>query len=234
MRVGEDDVIDSVVALAANGADAEAVTSVAVHVVDGDVGATGDSNTVILVVNLDVVERDIVAGGNVETVTVVGCSLGATLVVGHIAGGVVKDQIGYNKVLVAGHGEAVNRPVLDVQAGDLCVAGLLDNNEVVGPDSGALASRISFLPECLHSLVTTTVGTQAVPVSSAIALNYVAGCASNCDVGSRDNDRVEAGVDSRGEGGCAVESNLGALLQLLEIDGAGRRGCNVRERDVGA
>lgn len=92
LGVGKDNTVNGVVALAADGADAEAVTSVAVEVVDSDLGSTGDGDAVVLVVDLDVLEQDVIAGRDVEAVTVVGGGLAAALGVGRVTGRVVEDK----------------------------------------------------------------------------------------------------------------------------------------------
>lgn len=120
-----------------------------------------------------------------------------------------------------------------------------------------MCARVRRGRDCL--LGTTAVGSQAVPVGGAIALNDMASGAGNRDVGSGDDDGVKVRVEGGGEGlgvksaqsstqcglggkkkerkrtySCAVERDGGALLELLQVDGAVCGRGDVGERDVGA
>lgn len=133
LGVGEGDAVDGVVALAADGADGETVTTVAVEVVDDDRATAGNGNTVVLVVHPGVGEGQEVALLDVEAVGVVGGRVAVTLAVGGVTGGVVEDQAGDGQVLGVLDLEAVDGPVQDVEVLDLGVVHVLDDNEVVGP-----------------------------------------------------------------------------------------------------
>lgn len=105
----------------------------AVNVVNNDLGSTGDSNTVVLVVDLDFLESDVVTGGDVEAVAVVSSRVITTGAVGLITGSVVQHNTGDGEVLAPSDVETVNGPVHDVQVSNLGIVGVFDNNEVVGP-----------------------------------------------------------------------------------------------------
>jgi hypothetical protein len=125
--------VNDVVALSTDGADAETVTAGAVEVVDDDVGTTGDSDTVILVVDDSVLNSNVCALGDIETVAVVGGWVAVGGGVGSISGGVVQKEAGDGEVLGILDLEAVDGPVDDVEVGDLGVVDILNDNEVVGP-----------------------------------------------------------------------------------------------------
>lgn len=113
------------------------MASRAVDVVDNDLGSTGDSDTVVLVVDLNVLESNVVTGGDVEAVAVVRSRVITTGAVGLITGTVVQDDSRNGEVLAASNVKAVNGPVHDVQIGDLGVVGLFNDDEVVGPSDSS-------------------------------------------------------------------------------------------------
>lgn len=88
-RVREGDISDNVVRLATNRSDAETVATRAIHVVNSDVAARGDCDTVVLVVYSAVGQDHVVCRRNIETVSVVACGIPVTSRVGSISGGVV-------------------------------------------------------------------------------------------------------------------------------------------------
>lgn len=133
LGVLEGHTVHGVVALTTNGSDAQTVATRAVDVVNGDLGSTSDSNTIILVVNGDVLQSDIVTGRDIEAVTVVSSSIVTASAVRLIASRVVQSQTRNGEVLDTIDVEAVNRPVLDVESGDLGVIDMLHYNEVVWP-----------------------------------------------------------------------------------------------------
>jgi hypothetical protein len=133
LRVLESNSINGVVALSTDGANAETVATRAVHVVNNNLSSTGNCNTVILVVNLDILQGNVVTGRDIESVAVVGCSLAAASRVRLVPCGVVQNETGEDDVLASSDAEAVNGPVHDVQVGDLGVVGLLNDEEVVRP-----------------------------------------------------------------------------------------------------
>lgn len=220
LRVDEDgilkeDAVDGVVGLAADGADGEAVAARAVHVGDGDLGARGDGDAVVLVVDGDVTQGDVVGGANVEAVRVVGGGEAVADGVGGVAYAVVEDQVGEGDVLVAGHVEQVGGPVLDVQVLEGRVRGVLDDDEVVG--FGAAA-----------------VGAETVPVGGAITIDDGVGGAADGDVVARDDDGVEVLVGGVAKGGGAGEDDGGGGLEASQVQGGGSRDGEVVEDDVGA
>lgn len=133
LRVLESDSINGVIALSTDGANTEPVATRAVHIVNNNLGSTGNCNTVILVVNLDILQGNIVAGRDIKSIAVVGCGLAAAGRIRLVSCGVVQDKTREDDILASSDTEAVNRPVHDVQVGDLGVVGLLDDEEVVGP-----------------------------------------------------------------------------------------------------
>lgn len=125
--------VDDVVTLTTNGSDAQTVATRAVEVVDDDVGSAGNGNAVILVVDVGVLQGDVCALGNVESVGVVTSSIAITGRVGVVAGSVVQHETGDGEVLDIFNLETVDGPVDDVQVGDLGVVDILDDDEVVRP-----------------------------------------------------------------------------------------------------
>lgn len=144
----------------------------AVEVVDNNLGAASDSNAVVLVVDGDVLQRHVITRGNIETIAVVSGRVAIAGRIGLISRRVVQGQAGDCEVLDVCYLKAVDRPVLDVEIGDLGVVDLLDDEEVVG-------------------LVLSTIGALAVPVSRTIALDDMAFGAGDGDVGTGNDDGVE-------------------------------------------
>lgn len=135
MRVLKGHTVHSVVALSTNGSNAEAVTTRAIEIVNGNFGTTGNSDTVILVINGDVLQSDIVTGGNVESVAVMSSSVITTGIIGFVTCRVIQSQSRNGEVLNTVDIETVDGPILDFQVGDLGVIDVLDHNKVVGSKS---------------------------------------------------------------------------------------------------
>lgn len=133
LRVLECDAINGVVALPTDGANAETVATKTVNIVNSDLCSAGNRNTVILVVHIDILKGNVVTRRDVKTVAVVSSWLTATSSVRRESCGVVQNKTGENDVLAASDIKAVDRPVDDVQVGDMGVVSLLDDDEVVGP-----------------------------------------------------------------------------------------------------
>jgi hypothetical protein len=109
------------------------MTTGTVHIVDHDLGSTGNSNTVILVVHNDILQSNIVTGRYIETIRVVRSWVITTGGVGLVAIRVVQGKARNGEMLSSANVEAVNGPVLDVEVGDLGVIELLQYDEVIGP-----------------------------------------------------------------------------------------------------
>lgn len=62
LRVQELNTVDDVVALAANRSDAKTMAAGAIHVRNDDVGTRSNSNTIILVINMNAIQRNVVTG----------------------------------------------------------------------------------------------------------------------------------------------------------------------------
>lgn len=92
LRIQELNTIDDIVALAANRSDAKTMTTGAVHVGDDDVCTRSDSNTVILVINMNVIQSNVVTGRDVETVAVVRSGQATALGIGLVAKSVIKNE----------------------------------------------------------------------------------------------------------------------------------------------
>lgn len=133
LRVLESNSIDGVVALSTDGSNAETVAARAVHIINNNLSSTGDRNTVILVVHLDILQGNVVTRGDVESIAVVGCGLAAASRVRLISCSVVQNKTREDDVLATSDTKAVNGPVHDVQVGDLGVVGLFDDEEVIRP-----------------------------------------------------------------------------------------------------
>lgn len=114
----EGDVADHIVGLAADGADGKTVAARAVHVVNGDVGARGDGDAVILVVDGAVGEQDVVSAGEIETVRVVSSGISVRSRVCGVASAVVQEDVGEGQSVATGNVEAVDWPVLDVEVAE--------------------------------------------------------------------------------------------------------------------
>ena len=130
-RVLESDILDSVVGLAANGSDGETMATRAVHTVYQNIRTRRDSNTIVLVVDMRVGQDDVVAGRDVESVRVVSGCLAATLRVGLVSDSVVQKDIREGDGVAVRDVEAVNRPILNVQVFESCVADVLCDDEMV-------------------------------------------------------------------------------------------------------
>ena len=122
LRVFEQDVRNIVVALPANTADAETVTTVAVHPGDGDIITTSHGDTIVLIQHRAIPEDSIVARADIETIRVMCSSQTIRAVVGSGASCVVEHDIFHHKRNAAGDGEAVRRVVLDVQISNRATA----------------------------------------------------------------------------------------------------------------
>lgn len=179
LRVTEYHRIDGIVTLAADGADTQAVTAVTVHVIDCDVRSRRDSYAVILVADIDGLESNVVAGGDVETVAVVSRCFAAGSGVRCVASRVVQRQTRNQKVAGSTNIKAMHRPVLDVQVGYLAVIHLFDDYEVIRSE-GWLASGHLLMEWCL--LGRSAVGSQPIPVGRSIAFNDMARSTSDGDV----------------------------------------------------
>lgn len=142
MGVLESDCVDGVVALSSNRANAQTVATRAIDVVNHNLGATGDRNAVILVVDNDVLQGDVVTTRDVEAIGVVGSWIITTGRVGLIAIGVIKSEAGNSQMLHAADVEAVDRPVLDIEVGNLGVVELLEDDEMVGPERCELSNMV--------------------------------------------------------------------------------------------
>lgn len=121
----------SIVRLATNGANRQSMAATAVHPRDQNVRPGGHSDTVILVVHLDIRKRNRIGARDVEAIRVVRCRVAIAQAVGRVAGAVVQNQPGHGQAGGAGDVEAVRGPVLDVEVRDDCVLDLAHHEEVV-------------------------------------------------------------------------------------------------------
>jgi hypothetical protein len=206
--VGEGDAGNSVVGFAANGTDGKTVASRASHACDENVGTGGDGDTVVLVLDDNVFEGDGVGRRDIEAIRVVGGWVRARFGVRSIASRVVESEARDGKTLAAGDFEAVSGPVLDVQVGNDSVSNVFDNEEVIG-------------------LVASSVGSLTIPIGGSVAVDDVAGCSSDSDVVTLNNNRVEVRVGSSSESGGSGKSDGGSILEGLKIDGGASRGRDV-------
>lgn len=132
LGVLEHDVGHVVVALTADRADRQTMPARAVHVVDGDMVARGDSHAVVLVDDATVGEHNVGVATEVKPIGVVRCGEAAGYGVWSITSGVVQVEVGHGQSTRAGDGKAVCRPVLDMQVVDKrCPKGFADDEEVI-------------------------------------------------------------------------------------------------------
>lgn len=92
LRVQELNTVDDVVALAANRSDTETMAAGAIHVRNNNIGTRSDSNTIILVINVIVIQSNVVTGRDVETVAVVRSGQATALGVRLVTSSVIKDE----------------------------------------------------------------------------------------------------------------------------------------------
>lgn len=93
----------------------------AVHIAYDNVATTGDGNTVVLVVDLDVLQCHSITAGDVESVGVVSSWVTTTEAVGLVTSRIIESKSGDGEALNSAYVEAVSRPVLNVEVGDLSV-----------------------------------------------------------------------------------------------------------------
>lgn len=124
--------IDGVIALASNRTDAQPVATRAVQIIHSDLASTRNSDTVILIVDLDALESDVVTRLDVETIGIVSSGIITTGIVGLVTGGVVKREARDGEMLRIFNFKAVNGPILDIEIGNLGIVDFFDNNEVIG------------------------------------------------------------------------------------------------------
>lgn len=134
------DGVDGVVRATTNRADGQAVTARAETVLEGDAlqveSADGheesrdgtysprvDSNAVILVVDLSAVDDNVVAGADVEAISVVAKAASVT-------SGVVNGHVGDGKSITARNAHGLNRGVLDRDAGNGRVSETVEREEL--------------------------------------------------------------------------------------------------------
>lgn len=181
----------------------------------GDLRPRRHGHAVVLVVHLDVAQRHVVRGADVEAVRVVRRGLGAGRRVGRVAGRVVEEDVLGRQVLVARDVEAVRGPVLDVEARDGRVGGLLDHEEVV-------------------RLLAASVAALTVPVRLPVAVDYVAWGAGQGDVVAGHDDGVEVLICCGPERRGSAEGDDSTWLQLLEVQSRRGRHGDVVQEYVGA
>lgn len=97
------------------------MTAGAVHVANNNVATTGDGNAVILVVDLDALQGHSVTAGDIEAVGVMSSWVITTETVGFVTSRVIKSESRDDEALNSVNVEAVGRPVLDVEIGNLGV-----------------------------------------------------------------------------------------------------------------
>ena len=121
LRILESDSSNGIVALSANGTNGKTMATGAIEIADDNVATTGDSNAVVLVVDLDVLQCHSVTSGYIKAVGVVSSWVTTTEAVGLVAGGVIESESGDGEALNSADIEAVSGPVLDVEIGNLSV-----------------------------------------------------------------------------------------------------------------
>lgn len=107
------------------------LSSRASHSSDSDIGPTGNSNAVILVLHNSVRQNDVIARGEIESIGVVCSSLASTGGIWCVPGGVIKGKTSKEHAIASCHIEAVDGPILDVEVGDDTIDHVMENNEVV-------------------------------------------------------------------------------------------------------
>jgi hypothetical protein len=121
LRILESDSSNGVIALSANGTNGKTMATGAIEITHDNVATTGDSNAVVLVVDLDVLQCHSVTAGDVESVGVVSSWVTTTEAVGLVTSRVIESESGDGQALDSADIEAVSGPVLDVEIGNLSV-----------------------------------------------------------------------------------------------------------------
>jgi hypothetical protein len=207
----EDDVLNGVVALAANGTNAETMTTAAVHVGDGDTSTTGDGNAVILVVDVAVLQHSAVRVAEIETIRVVSSWVAIGVIVGLITSGVVEGDVVNGQIRATGDGEAMRGPVLDVQILDGTSRNIIHNEEMIG-------------------LVLSTIATLTVPPSLTVAIDDGARLGGDGDVIALDHDHVVVRLLVP-EGSGACKRDRGSILKITQVQGLATRNSNAVQDD---
>lgn len=121
LRILESDSSNGVVALSANRTNGKTMATGAIEIADDNVATTGDSNAVVLVVDLDVLQCHSVTAGYIKAVSVVSSRVTTTEAVGLVTSRVIESESGDGEALNSVDIEAVSGPVLDVEIGNLSV-----------------------------------------------------------------------------------------------------------------
>lgn len=85
--------VNRVVTLPTHGTDGQSMPTIAIRVVDDDVGSGGHGDAVVLVMDPDVLQPDEVAGRDVKAITVVGSSEASRPGIWGVTGGIVERQV---------------------------------------------------------------------------------------------------------------------------------------------
>ena len=117
------------------------MATIAHHVLDSDVRAGSDSNTVVLVEDGRVLNDDVCATGDVEAIAVVGGWIPIRRRVGCVSGRVIEGETGDSSPRGGGDFEAVNGPVLNVKVLEEGGSSRLQDNKVIGSEESSKYKR---------------------------------------------------------------------------------------------
>jgi hypothetical protein len=171
------------------------VTAVAVHVVNNDVVSASNSNAVILVEDNRVANLGVVAGTQIEPITVMRSRQAIGSLVGCVSSTVVQRDVVNVESSAVTDAEAMNRVVLYVEVVDRAGSEDLPNlNEVI-------------------RLRKTPVTTQTIPPALAVAVENGTFCSCDLDVGASNLDKCVVGIGVLPES-LALEGQFGPFLQL--------------------
>ena len=126
-RVLERDIVDG--HTAADAADRQTMTAIAVQVLKHHVGPGVDGNTIILVVDRSTRDIQAIRAGDIESVGVV--AKGDARTIQCVGSAVVKDQLGHSHVGATSDLEQVRGPVDDFDLGETAAGHVVDLDQVV-------------------------------------------------------------------------------------------------------
>ena len=206
LGVLDDNVLNSVVRTATNGADGQTVTTRAGTTDEVDVGTRVNRKTIVLVLDVGIGDGDASGAADVESVSVV-------TTVGHVTSAVVDGDVVKDEISGTVDGEALNRSVLDIQVGDVRLLHGVGVEEL--------------------GLLLATVGTLSVPPLGTVTIDNMTRGTLDGDLGTgyRDEGAFPLLV---AKASCALEGDGGSILKLSKVESSASGNSDVVQNDRGA